>query len=170
MRFGFLLFGLLLAGCASRQPHGSQAGLPEGCFRLTRENVVHDASLQVVRLSIEAVSAQMMQLREGVGAGRATVALSRSDDGGTRAGSTVLAAMLLVNEPLQAGARYQAEAVLESRGARTTRQERCDLGPSSKLAEAFSITVTNGLYRLDQPLVVGTNHGQSIQLLVGRWN
>lgn len=45
-----------------------------------------------------------------------------------------------------------------------------DLERGKDLALAFEITITNGVYRLIRPLVIGKRHGETRRLVVGSWN
>jgi hypothetical protein len=166
----FVLLALLLAGCACPGPAGPGAAAPADRFRVSLEARVQDSTFQLVILKIEARSAEMAQLQGEEGSARKAVALSRAETGAAREGRVILAAMLVANEPLQTGARYQAYQALESRGARATRRGLHELGPSSTLETDFTVTVTNGTFPQDRPLIIGTCNGQPIELTVGRWN
>ncbi len=161
---------LFLVGCASHGSGAAWAASLSGRFQVTLEDRVDDSVFQMVKLRIQAASADMMQVEEALSQARSVVPLSRSDSGRIREGHVILAALLLHNEPLQPGSRYQVYAAVESRGVRSHWQGGYDLGSATRLEEIFSVSITNGTYLLDHSLVIATRHGQAIRLTVGRWN
>jgi hypothetical protein len=167
---GAVLPAIALAGCLCDNPSARHGGTRSDQFSVTLEEQVADSTFRLVILKIEARAAEMLQLRGEGGSARPAVALSRAETGSNREGRVVLAGMLVANEPLQAGSRYQAYQALESRGARATQRGLYELGPSSTLETDFAVTITNGTFPLDRPLLIGTCHGQPIVLRVGRWD
>ena len=63
-------------------------------------------------------------------------------------------------------------AVIHGRvgGSQSTALWSGELAPGANIESVFALTVTNGLYKLNQPLVIGTRSGETMRLIVGTWN
>ena len=135
-------------------------------FRLTVEEVVQSSACRVVNLKIEARSAEMMEMSWEHGA-RMGVGLAPTLKGKGREGTVMLASMLGEGSSV-----CHTTTMLYGRpdGSQTTSPVSYDLAPNSKLESVVSVTATNGLYKLDRPLVIGTHNGETMRLVVGSWN
>ena len=133
---------------------------PADSFRLTVEEVVQSSGCRVVNMKITTRAAEMMQMSWDNGA-RMSSGLSSVLKGKAREGTVVLASMF--------GEGFTACHTT------TTVQSSIlpvsyDLAPGTKLESVVSLSVTNGIYKLDRPLVVGTRNGETMRLVVGKWD
>jgi hypothetical protein len=141
---------------------------PEGSFRLTVEKVVQSDYCRVVRLKVEArPKTEMMELRFENGGG-GSVILAATPKGKTREGTMTLASMRCESD-----STCHVTTLLESRpggGTSANGHGSYELAPGAKLESVVAVTVTNGFYKLDRPLVIGKRHGEAMRLVVGSWN
>jgi hypothetical protein len=85
-----------------------------------------------------------------------------------REGTLALASMLC-----ESNSFCHVTTLLESRpggGASASGHGSYELASGAKLASVVSVTVTNGLYKLDRLLVIGKRNGEAMRLVVGSWN
>jgi RNA polymerase sigma factor (sigma-70 family) len=139
---------------------------PTDSFRLTVDEVVQSSDCRIVNLKIEALSAEMMEMQWQNGA-TGGVGLAPAIKGNGREGTVVLASMLCESKPI-----CHTTTVLQGRvgGSHTSAPVSYDLAPDTKLESVVSVTVTNGVYKLDRPLVIGSRKGETMRLVVGSWN
>jgi hypothetical protein len=143
---------------------------PQGLFRLTVEELVQSDYCRVIKLKLEArPNAEMLALRSEGGFG-GSVILGLTPKGKTREGSVTLASMLC-----ESNSACHVTTLLESfSGAAMSGSAighgSYELAPGATLASVVAVTVTNGLYSLDRPLVIGKRNGETMRLVVGDWN
>ena len=139
---------------------------PANSFRVTVEEVVQSSHCRVVTLKIEARSAEMMAIRWG-NDGAAELALDPAPKGKGREGSVILASMQGERSSV-----CHTSTVLQGRGggSQTSAHGTYNISAGAKLESVISLSVTNGLYKLNQPLVIGTLNGKAMRLTVGSWN
>jgi hypothetical protein len=141
---------------------------PEGSFRLNVEEILQSDHCRVVRLKVEArAGAEMMEMRCADGSG-GSVVLASAAKGKTREGTMAVASMLC-----ESNSACHVTTVLESRpggGSSASGHGSYDLAPEATLTSVVSLTVTNGLYKLNRPLTIGRRNGHAMQLIVGSWN
>ncbi len=137
---------------------------PVDSFRLTIEEVVQSSACRVINLQIEARSAEMVAVRWDQGAG-GSVGLADSKKGNARGGTVTLASMLG-----QCNTVCHTVTVLRAGGAQASNPLSFDVGQGTELASVVVVSITNGVYKLDRPLVIGTRNGETMKLVVGSWN
>jgi hypothetical protein len=154
--------GTLFAEKDARRGVGQAPLPPADSFRLTVEEVVRSSACNVLALKVEVRSAEMLALRWGNGGGGGSTILNQG-----REGSIVFASMLAEGDSL-----CHTVTVIQSSvgGSHVTARMSYTLAPDEKLESVFSLIVTNGVYKLDRPLTIGSRKGESMQLVVGRWS
>ena len=133
---------------------------PADSFRLTVEEAVQSSGCRVINLKITTRSAEMMQMSWDNGA-RMSSGLSPAFKGKAREGRVVLASMFGEGFTVCHTTTTVQSSILPV---------SYDLAPGTKLESVISVSVTNGIYKLDRPVVVGTRNGETMRLAVGRWN
>jgi hypothetical protein len=141
---------------------------PDTSFRLTVEKVVQSDFCQVVRLKVEARStAEMMEMRCEDGSG-GSVLLAPTSKGKGREGT-----LTLVSMRCESNSACHVTTLLENRpggGASASGHGSYQLAPNATLDSVVVVAVTNGNYKLNQPVVIGKRNGQAMRLVVGSWN
>src|SRR4051812_15392251 len=140
---------------------------PDGSFRLTVEQVVQSDYCRVVKLKVEARSAAEMMATECDNGFGGSVILAPILKGKGREGALTLASTLC-----ESNSACHVITLLESRPGESSvaGHGSYDLAPGAKLESIISVSVTNGLYKLDRPLLIGKRNGEVIRLTVGSWN
>lgn len=141
---------------------------PNGFYRLTMEEVVNTGHCRVLSLKIEArPTAEMMELRFLESRGGGSCLLSGNPKSKTREGKLVFAAMRTDRE-----SAVETTTVLQtgSGGSSASLPASYDVPPDADVETFFSLSVTNGLYELNRPLIIGKRNGEPIRFVVGRWN
>ncbi len=133
---------------------------PADSFRLTVEEVVQSSGCRVVNIKITTRAAEMMQMSWDNGV-RMSSNLSPAFKGKAREGTVVLASMLGEGFTVCHTSTTVQSSILPV---------SYDLAPGMKFESVVSLSVTNGIYKLDRPLVVGTRNGETMRLVVGKWN
>lgn len=140
---------------------------PNGFYRLTMEEVVNTGHCQVLNLKIEARPTAEMMALEMEGRGSGSCRLSGNPKSKIRDGKLVLVAMRTDREsPVETTTALQSEGG----GTFATFPASYDAPPDARVETLFSLSVTNGLYELNRPLVIGKRNGEPIRFVVGRWN
>jgi hypothetical protein len=139
---------------------------PADSFRVTVEEVIQSIHCRVVTMKIEARSAEMMAIR-CENDGGAELALDPTLKGKGREGTVILASMQGERSSV-----CHTTTVLQGRagGSQTSAHGTYDLPAGAKLESVIFLSVRNGLYKLNHPLVIGTRNGKTIRLTVGSWN
>ena len=108
----------------------------------------------------------MMEMRCADGSG-GSVILAATAKGKMREGTMTVASMLC-----ESNSACHVTTVLEScpGGSSSSGHGSYALAPGATLASMVSVTVTNGLYKLNRPLMIGNRNGHAMQLVVGSWN
>jgi len=141
---------------------------PNGFYRLTVEEVVNTSHSRVLNLRIEArPTAEMMEMRFLEGNGGGSCILSGNPKSKIREGKVVFVAMRTDRDSSVA-----TTTVLQSGsgGSHASLPASYDSPSDVEVGKIFSLSVTNGLYDLNRPLVIGTRNGEPIRFVVGRWN
>jgi len=139
---------------------------PADSFRLAVNEVMQSDYCRVITLKVEARSrTEMMAIRCDDGSGGSTT-LGPVLKGKAREGTLTLASTRCESNSCH------VTTLLQSRfGSGTSAGHGWyDLAPGAKLESILSVTVTNGLYKLNRPIVIGERNGQTIRLVVGSWN
>jgi hypothetical protein len=142
--------------------HAAQLS-PDDSFRLSAVEVVNGGGCRVLHLTIEARSAEMMEMHYEHG-GVGSIALDPSTKGKIRKGTVMLASML------GSDVCHTVVSLYSSPGSYVSSPASFDIERDTDLASVFEITITNGVYRLDRPLVIGKRNGKTMRLVVGSWN
>jgi hypothetical protein len=145
------------------------AGLPpEGSFRLTVNEIVGTGHCRVLTLKVQArATAEMMAIRFPDGGGEGSCTLTGSSKSKMREGEIVLATMRSHPEsPVETTTVLQTSA----KGSHVSLPASYELPSTAQVDAVFSLSVTNGLYELNRPLLIGKRNGEPIRLVVGRWN
>ena len=109
----------------------------------------------------------MAEMRCTDGSG-GSVVLASTAKGKMREGTMTVASMLC-----ESNTACHVTTLLESRpggGTSASGHGSYELAPGATLASFVSVTVTNGLYKLNRPLTIGKRNGEAMQLVVGSWN
>ena len=138
---------------------------PTNSFRLSVVEVVNGPGCRVMNLKIETRSAEMVEMRWERGAG-GSVGLVPSRNGKCLEGTVMLASMLGEGDVVC----HTVTALYGRPGTHARSPVSFDIKAGTDLASVFEITITNGVYRLDRPLVVGKRNGETMRLVVGSWN
>jgi hypothetical protein len=141
---------------------------PADSFRLTVEELVESSVCRVVQLKVEArPTAEMLQMlgEPGYGGGSG-INLTPTLKGKARETKVIVASMLGDTNSVC----HVATLIQSGVGSRTTERRSYNLAPETELKSVVVLTVTNGLYKLNQPLEIGTRNGQPMRLVVGNWN
>ena len=155
-----LIFGVSFASHAAPLP-------PADSFRLTVEELVESSVCRVVQLKIEArPTAEMLEILHEPENGGSSIILAPTLKGKGRESKVVLASMLGDSNSVC----HVATLTQSGEGTRTETRRSYDLAPDTELKSVVVLTATNGLYKLNQPLLIGTCNGVPMRLVVGSWN
>ena len=156
----FVIVSLAWASMAAPLP-------PNGFCRLTIEEVVNTGHCRVLNLKIEARPTAEMMALETEGRGSGSCRLSGNPKSKIREGKLVLVAMRTDHE-----SPVETTTVLQSGSGGTSASfpASYDVPPDAQVETFFSLSVTNGLYELNRPLVIGKRNGEPMRFVVGRWN
>jgi hypothetical protein len=140
---------------------------PPDSFRLTVEEVVGDSAVRVVTLKVLArTNAQMMEILHEPATGGSSIGLAPALKGKGRETTIVLAAMYGDTDT-----NCHVTTVTKSGdGTRTTQRASYEIRQTTELSSVVAVTATNGIYRLNQPLEIGTRNGVRMRIVVGNWN
>jgi len=143
---------------------------PADSFRLTVEELVESSACRVVKLTVEArPTAQMLEILGEPGhGGGSSIILAPALNGKARETKVIVASMLVTGE--SNSVCHVATLTQSGGGTSTTSRRSYDLAADAELRSVVVLTATNGLYKLNQPLTVGTRNGQPMRLVVGSWN
>lgn len=145
------------------------AGLPpDGFFRLTVNEIVGTDHCRVLTLKVQArVAAEMLTIRFPDGGAEGSCTLTEASKSKVREGEIVLAAMRSHTEsPVETSMVLQTS----SKGSHVSFPASYGLPATARLDSIFSLSITNGLYELNRPLLIGKRNNEPIRLVVGRWN
>jgi hypothetical protein len=154
---------ILAAACASQA-----ASLPPAdSFRLTVDQLVESSVCRVVQLKVEArPTAPMLEILADSEDGGSSIILAPTMKGKGRESKVIVASMLGDSNSV-----WHVTTLTQSgEGTRTEARRSYDLAPGTELKPVVVLTATNGVYKLNQPLVVGTRNGVPMRLVVGSWN
>jgi len=152
---------LLLCGC----PRQQVAGLPRDCFRLTVQEVISDSDIQVVVLSVQA--RRPASLSVDTASSHSHVALPQGPDNALREGRVMLSAARVVpaGDP---NAYIQVLTRPEVAGGFAGGPAVYTVTADTPLESFWSVSATDGVFRLDTPVTIAQLQGQSVTLAVGR--
>ena len=139
---------------------------PEDSFRLSVVEVVNGGGCRVLHLTIEARSAEMLEMHYEHG-GVGSIALYPMSKGMTRKGTVMLASMRGSDIACHTVVSLSCDS---GPGSYVSSPASFDIERRTDFASVFEITITNGVYRLDRPLVIGKRNGEAMRLVVGSWN
>ena len=140
-------------------------------MNLTVEQIVQSDYCRVVTLKVEArPKTEMMALRYQNGGG-GSVILGSTVSKGKRVrhveGTLTLASVLCESNSCHVAMLLESPP---AGGITASGHGSYPLAPGATLASVVSLTATNGLYALDRPLMIGKRAGETMRLIVGRWN
>jgi hypothetical protein len=141
---------------------------PADSFRLTVEQLVESSVCRVVQLKFEArPTAEMLRiLGESVYGGGSAITLGPILKGKVKEAKLIVASMLGDSNSVCHVATLTQSGV----GTETTERGSYKLSPETELKSVIVLTVTNGLYKLNQPLEIGRRNGKPMRLVVGNWS
>lgn len=100
--------------------------------------------------------------------GGSSIILAPTLKGKARETKVIVASMLVTGD--SNSVCHVATLTQSGVGTSTTSSQSYELAPGVELASVVVLTATNGLYKLNQPLTVGTRNGRPMRLVVGSWN
>lgn len=164
MKIKLLTAIMLLVSCGLH----AAPGLPADSFRITVDPLVESSVCRVVQLKVEAPpAAEMLRMlgKPGYGGGSG-ISLAPTLKGKAREAKVIVASMLGDSNSVCHVATLTQSGV----GTQTTERGSYNLGSETELKSVVVLIATNGLYKLNQPLEIGTRNGQPMRLVVGNWN
>jgi hypothetical protein len=145
---------LILTASASAQKVG-----PPGEFTLTVESLSETETSRVVTLNVHSPEGEIVRFDQ-TGALRMHASLFSAVEGERKAKIT-----LSVTE--QDGRCHTLVSLETSVGLKNKSEYTLDLPRDTKLGSLLSVTATNGVYKFDRPLQIGTLHDKPIMLTIG---
>lgn len=136
------------------------AEAPADSFRLSVQEIVQKSGCRVLTIKVAANSGEMISIRGDRGAAMAS-RLTSTTQGPEQEATIVLAAI----RGEESGICHSTITVQESFWPLSF-----DLQPGQNLESALSLAVTSGIYKLNNPIVLGKRNGEVLRLTVGKWS